>query len=139
MALEALDHCAIRTTCLEQTRSFYVDGLGLEVGPRPPLSLPGYWLYAGGTAVVHLMEIGSQYKADIFGQTMTDQRGAEGPGVDHLAFRVSGLAAVRERLTALGIPYRELSMSAVDLHQVFAVDPNGVIAELNFKASVEDV
>ncbi|WP_372719739.1 VOC family protein [Immundisolibacter sp.] len=139
MALEGLDHCAIRTTRLEQTRSFYVDGLGLEVGPRPPLSLPGYWLYAGGQAVVHLMEIGSHYEADVFGQSVTDQRGAEGPGVDHLAFRVSGLAAMRERLSALAIPYRELSMSAADLHQVFAVDPNGVIAELNFKASAEGV
>ena len=139
MPLEALHHCAIRTTRLEETRRFYVDALGLEVGPRPPLSVPGYWLYADGRAVVHLMEIGAHYEADVFGQAVANRRGAEGPGVDHLAFRVRGLAAVRERLTSLGIPYRELSISAVDLHQVFAVDPNGVIAELNFKASAEGV
>ena len=30
-------------------------------------------------------------------------------------------------------------MRAADLHQVFAVDPNGVIAELNFQASAEGV
>ena len=59
--------------------------------------------------------------------------------MDHLAFRVSGLSALRARLTGLGIPYRELSMRAADLHQVFAVDPNGVIAELNFQASAEGV
>lgn len=139
MALEALDHCAIRTTLLEETLRFYVDALGLEVGPRPPLALPGYWLYAGGRPIVHLMEIGDHYEADVFGQPMHNARGPEGPGVDHVAFRVSGLQALRERLTHLGISYRELSMRAADLHQVFAVDPNGVIAELNFQASTEGV
>ena len=139
MALEALDHCAIRTTRLEETRHFYVDALGLEVGPRPPLALPGYWLYGGGRPILHLMEIGEHYAADVFGQPMHDARGPERPGVDHLAFRVSGLTALRERLTRLGIPYRELSMRAADLHQVFATDPNGVIAELNFQASAEGV
>ena len=139
MALESLDHCAIRTTRLEETRRFYVEALGLEVGPRPPLSLPGYWLYAGGRPIVHRMQIGEHYDADIFENAMHDTRGPEGPGVDHLAFRVSGLSALRARLTGLGIPYRELSMRAADLHQVFAVDPNGVIAELNFQASAEGV
>jgi catechol 2,3-dioxygenase-like lactoylglutathione lyase family enzyme len=139
MALEALDHCAIRTTRLEETCRFYVEALGLEIGPRPPLALPGYWLYAGGRPIVHLMEIGEHYAADVFDHPMHGERGLEGPGVDHLAFRVSGLAATRQRLDALGIAYRELSMRAADLHQVFAVDPNGVIAELNFKASVEGV
>ena len=66
MALESLDHCAIRTTRLEETRRFYVEALGLEVGPRPPLSLPGYWLYAGGRPIVHLMQIGEHYDADVF-------------------------------------------------------------------------
>ncbi|MBC7162216.1 VOC family protein [Immundisolibacter sp.] len=139
MALESLDHCAIRTARLEETRRFYVEALGLEVGPRPPLALPGYWLYAGGRPIVHLMQIGEHYSADVFDNPMHDLRGPEGPGVDHVAFRVSGLPALRERLNRLGIPYRELSMRAADLHQVFAVDPNGVIAELNFQASAEGV
>ncbi|GAB4359552.1 MAG: VOC family protein [Immundisolibacter sp.] len=138
MTLHALDHCAIRTRRLEETRRFYVEALGLEVGPRPPMTIPGYWLYAAGRPIVHLMEIGAHYDSDVFGQPMHDRRGPEGPGVDHLAFRVSGLRVLRERLTALGIPYRELTMPAADLHQVFVVDPNGVIAELNFQASAED-
>ena len=139
MTLHALDHCAIRTRRLEETRRFYVEALGLEVGPRPPMALPGYWLYAAGRPIVHLMEIGAHYESDVFGQPMHDLRGPEGPGVDHLAFRVSGLCVLRERLAALGIAYRELAMPAADLHQVFVVDPNGVIAELNFQASAEGV
>ena len=139
MTLHALDHCAIRTRRLEETRRFYVEALGLEVGPRPPMALPGYWLYAAGRPIVHLMEIGAHYESDVFGQPMHDLRGPEGPGVDHLAFRVSGLCVLREQLAALGIPYRELAMPAADLHQVFVVDPNGVIAELNFQASAEGV
>ena len=34
---------------------FYRDVLGLTVGFRPKLDFPGYWLYSGGTATVHLM------------------------------------------------------------------------------------
>lgn len=138
MTLHALDHCAIRTARLEETRRFYVEALGLEVGPRPPLTLPGYWLYAGGRPIVHLMEIGTHYETDVFGQPMHDLRGPEGPGGSS-GLRLSGLRVLRERLAALGIPYRELAMPAADLHQVFVVDPNGVIAELNFQASAEGV
>lgn len=120
-----------------ETRCFYVDALGLEVGARPPLTVPGYWLYADGRPVVHRIECGARYATDVFGQPIHALRGPAGPGVDHLAFRASGLSTLRAHLTALGIPYRELAMPAADLHQVFVVDPNGVIAELNFQASLE--
>ena len=33
---------------LERTKNFYCDVLGLEIGDRPPLDFPGYWLYSGG-------------------------------------------------------------------------------------------
>ncbi len=42
-----LNHISIRTTDIEATRHFYVDVLGLQVGPRPdfpfprPLAVPG--------------------------------------------------------------------------------------------------
>jgi len=55
MPLGGLQHFTIEPQDLERSKSFYVDVLGLEVGNRPPLDFPGYWLYSGGTATVHLM------------------------------------------------------------------------------------
>ena len=51
MAL-ALNHYSIRTLNVEQTRRFYVDVLGLTVGPRPNFPFPGIWLYRGDHAEV---------------------------------------------------------------------------------------
>jgi catechol 2,3-dioxygenase-like lactoylglutathione lyase family enzyme len=58
----SLNHYSIRTADLDACRRFYVDVLGLEVGPRPNFSFPGLWLYAGDTsqwsnAVVHIIGI----------------------------------------------------------------------------------
>ena len=55
MPLGGLQHYTIEPQDLERTKDFYVDVLGLENGERPPLGFPGYWLYSGGQATVHLM------------------------------------------------------------------------------------
>ena len=55
MPLGTLQHYTIEPSDLERTRNFYCDVLGLENGYRPPLDFPGYWLYSGGVATVHLM------------------------------------------------------------------------------------
>ena len=55
MPLGGLQHFTIEPQDLEKTKNFYVDVLGLEIGDRPPLDFPGYWLYSGGVATVHLM------------------------------------------------------------------------------------
>jgi hypothetical protein len=55
MAIGGLDHSTIRSVDLEATRAFYVDMLGREEGPRPPLGFPGSWLYSVGMPTVHLV------------------------------------------------------------------------------------
>jgi catechol 2,3-dioxygenase-like lactoylglutathione lyase family enzyme len=55
MPLGGLQHYTIEPSDLERSRDFYCDVLGLENGDRPPLGFPGYWLYSGGAATVHLM------------------------------------------------------------------------------------
>ena len=55
MPLGVLQHYTIEPADLERTRDFYCEVLGLEVGERPPLGFPGYWLYSGGVATVHLL------------------------------------------------------------------------------------
>jgi catechol 2,3-dioxygenase-like lactoylglutathione lyase family enzyme len=47
MGLNALNHFTICPVDLEATKDFYVDVLGLDLGERPPLGFPGYWLYCG--------------------------------------------------------------------------------------------
>lgn len=140
MTTAALDHCAIRTAKLEESRMFYADVLGLEVGPRPALPVPGYWLYAQGRPVVHLIAVGPQFATDVFGTALDATTLRDGAmGVDHLAFRMQGLDGTRARLEAHGLEYRELGIPELRMHQIFVRDPNGVTAELNFFLDQEDL
>lgn len=129
----SLDHCAIRTTRLEESRRFYEGLLGLEVGPRPDLPVPGYWLYDGERPVVHLIELPETAREDVFGEPLTaDSAPGVRNGVDHLAFRVVGLDATRGRLQDAGLAYKEMAIAQLRLTQLFVRDPNGITAELNF-------
>jgi len=137
-----LNHFSIRTTDLEASRRFYVDVLGLSVGPRPDFPFPGLWLYRGphddvANAVVHLIGIDSvapqglqQYLGD------RDEQSLAGSGaVDHIAFFANGLAAMHAHLKALGVACRERTVPSIGLHQLFLDDPCGVVIELNFPAA----
>ena len=120
MSIERLDHFLIVTADLEATREFYTRVLGLAVGPRPPFTFPGYWLYAGDIACVHL--------------AASDREGlAGGAAVDHLAFAASDLAGTRARLREHGIEARERTVPGLGLTQLFVRDPNGVAIELSFR------
>src|SRR5205085_11776647 len=55
MGINVLHHVTVKTDDLEATRDFYSNVLGLEVGFRPDLEFPGYWLYCGDVPVVHLV------------------------------------------------------------------------------------
>ena len=117
MALAALDHVNIRTARLGELTSFYGRVLGLEPGKRPPLDSSGAWLYCGDTPVVHLI---------------AGRAGAPGAGsLDHVAFRASDLADLRDRLTTNEISFDENDLPDRPLHQVFFKDPDGVKIELN--------
>jgi catechol 2,3-dioxygenase-like lactoylglutathione lyase family enzyme len=138
----SLNHYSIRTADLEASRRFYVDALGLEVGPRPDFPFRGLWLYAGDTsvwsnAVVHLIDVGPADDRGLRGYL-----GERGPSserstgaLDHVAFFATGLAARRAVLQRLGIATRERQVPGLGLHQLFAQDPDGVVVELNFPAS----
>jgi len=118
-----LNHLLVLARDLEATRDFYVDGLGLEVGPRPPFKFPGYWLYLGGQAVVHLAKKSGE-----------GANAGTGP-IDHVAFEATGLKEMVARLEELAIPVHHRKVPDLGLHQVFIDDPNGVKIELNYPAS----
>ena len=136
-----LSHVSIRTADLDACRRFYVEVIGLVEGPRPPFPFPGAWLYAGSTAdwsgaVIHV--IGTD-RSDPKG--LNDYLGSRegalpqgGGAVDHVAFAIQGLVALRERVKAHGLAARERTVPGLGLHQLFLEDPDGIVVELNFPA-----
>ncbi len=137
-----LNHFSIRTLDIETTRRFYVDVLGLTVGPRPSFPFPGIWLYRGdhrevGNAVVHVigMDVNDpiglkQYLGD------RDVSSLSGSGsIDHIAFFADGLSTMLTKLQTQGVTARERTVPSIGLHQVFLDDPNGVVIELNYPAA----
>ena len=136
MPIDRMDHYAIRTEKLQESRDFYVNVMGLEEGARPDFGFPGYWLYCGDTAVIHLIYFdrnadGSEKFDGIMGKRSAFSDTGTG-SVDHLAFRASDVEGFRKRLQALDVALRERDIPDFDLHQIFLEDPNGVTIELNF-------
>src|SRR5512138_4017106 len=84
MPLGGLQHYTIEPQDLERTKDFYVDVLGLEIGDRPPLDFPGYWLYSGGTATVHLM--GTRKPREGIVVRGTEKKYEDTGRLDHVAF-----------------------------------------------------
>ena len=138
----SLNHYSIRSSNLSACERFYVDVLGLRVGPRPDFPFPGLWLYAGDTsvwanAVVHIIGFDAadpQGLKDYLGER--DPATLHGTGsLDHVAFTATGLAAMRSNLRSRGIEVRERTVPALGLQQLFLDDPSGVVIELNYPAS----
>ena len=130
MALGGLQHFTIEPQDLERSRSFYVDVLGLEVGDRPPLDFPGYWLYSGGTATVHLM--GTRKPREGIVVRGTEKKFEDTGRFDHIAFAASDVEGVRGRLLANKVKFREQIVPRTGDTQFFLYDPDGVGVELNF-------
>jgi catechol 2,3-dioxygenase-like lactoylglutathione lyase family enzyme len=124
MALTSLNHVTIATPDLEGTRDFYIDVLGMYVGPRPDLGFPGYWLYCGNIPVVHLVP----EKDD-----MSTNPSAHTGNFDHVAFAAEDFDGIRKHLAARGISYREQVVAGGRIRQLFFPDPNKVMIELNFQ------
>jgi catechol 2,3-dioxygenase-like lactoylglutathione lyase family enzyme len=128
MPLHRLDHMLVPTDDLEMTKAFYCDVLGFEVGERPPLEFPGYWLYLDGVACVHVAERAA-YEAHAARLGLS----ATPAPIDHVAFAAEGYEQLAERLDAGGIEAVANAAPGAGLRQLFFSDPNGVRIELNFQ------
>ena len=100
MPLGGLQHYTIEPQDLEKTREFYCDVLGLENGERPPLDFPGYWLYSGGQATVHLM--GTRKPRDGIVVRGTDKKYEHTGRLDHITFAATDVEAGPAALVQLG-------------------------------------
>jgi catechol 2,3-dioxygenase-like lactoylglutathione lyase family enzyme len=119
MAVIGMNHFTVLARDLQETKSFYVDLLGLVQGERPDLGFPGAWLYAGGAAVLHI----------VAGRALpADPRGV----IDHMAFTARDLAGTVSRLRARHQRYDLRRQAGAGIWQLFCFDPNGARVELDF-------
>ncbi len=122
MKIEKLDHVNVRTTQLDKMVDWYQRILGLEVGPRPYVSFAGAWLYGGGQALVHLVEVNGEPGA-----------GSEAPlKLEHFALSASGRRSFEEHLVAAGEKFRSAGVEGFGIVQYNIWDPDGNHIHVDF-------
>ena len=125
MPVSGLQHVLVLTDDLDATTSFYCDVLGLEIGERPSLPFPGYWLYGNATACVHVADR-AQYDAHAAELGLSPKASP----VDHVAFTADGWEELLERLAAAGVEVTTNAVPGSGVRQLFFVDPSGARVEL---------
>ena len=132
MAFKELNHINIRTDRMEETKDFFVDIVGLEIGFRPDFDSHGYWLYNGNVAIVHLS------LSDPKGDPRTVAAG-RGEGLDHIGLAAYRLSETEKTLMENDVTYKKCLAGGGRIVQVFFHDPNGVQVELAFESAAEGV
>ena len=122
MPVVAMNHFTVLAEDLEVTKDFYIGLLGLSEGPRPPLGFPGAWLYAGESAVLHV----------IAGRELPKERRGV---LDHMAFSATDLRGMVRALHEGHIEYDLRRQPQSGVWQLFLFDPNGARVELDFAAT----
>ena len=114
----SLNHVNIRTRDVDAMRTFLEEVAGLAAGPRPDFATPGYWMYSGDDAVVHL---------NLFAGDPAEL----GTGsVDHIAFGTYDYDAKLRELKDAGFAVRTNDVPGRPLRQIFVDGPDGVCLEL---------
>lgn len=122
--ITSMNHFTIVAEDPKATTDYYIGLLGLKDGYRPDLGFPGAWLYAGSSAVLHI----------IYGRPMPNPR----TGVlDHMAFSAVDLKAAKKRFDASGLKFTLNRQRDTQIWQLFSFDPNGARVELDFDPAEE--
>jgi glyoxylase I family protein len=124
MTVKRIDHFNIRASepLVEELREFYCDLIGLSVGFRPPFDEPGYWLYAGDLAILHLSVAGD-------GEIPVSQVETT---MNHVALECADQSVFEQLLADRGIRYESASVPGTTVRQLFLQDPAGNGIELSF-------
>ncbi len=127
--VNALDHINIITADLDGTARFYTELFGLERRNGPPPLTPhnAQWMYDDtGRAIFHInsLDCPRTYERQV----------AAGPtgSIHHIALACTGYAEMTARLNTRGLEWQVNTVDAIGLRQIFTMDPNGVLLELNF-------
>jgi catechol 2,3-dioxygenase-like lactoylglutathione lyase family enzyme len=129
MKVNALDHVNIITADLDGTARFYADMFGLERRNAPPPLTPdnAQWMYDdAGRAILHInsLDCPRTYERAVM-------PGATG-SIHHVALSCSGHEDMVARLQARSLDFQLNLVAAIGLRQIFTMDPNGILLELNF-------
>ena len=127
MQINRLDHVNVRTVQLDTMIDWYTNVLGMRKGERPNFPFPGAWIYAGDTAVVHLVHIDGSPAV-----------GAESDlKLEHFALSASGLNEFEAKLQAQGERYQRSNLPELNLVQINVWDPDGNHIHIDFRAEEE--
>lgn len=131
MQVNGLDHVNIICADLESTARFYAEVLGLERRDGPPPLTPqtGQWMYDGsGRPILHINSIDCP--------RTFEREVVAGPtgSIHHVALNCSGYDDMLTRLDTRGVDRQVNHIEAIGLRQIFVMDPDGVLLELNFFA-----
>ena len=124
MNINKLDHVNVRTTQLKEMIEWYSSVLGMRSGNRPEFPFPGAWMYAGDSAVVHLV-------------------GVENPGIgaeqalklEHFAFSASDHKRFIQHLESGQTPFSQIDRSDFNRIQVNLWDPDGNHIHVDFQTN----
>jgi catechol 2,3-dioxygenase-like lactoylglutathione lyase family enzyme len=111
---------------VQKARQFYTEVLGLQADPgRPNIrGIPGFWLYVGDAAQIHLM--GAE------GRSPVARSDKEDPTIPHVALAVENIQEAKQELDRRGIWYWQISgLVGQYSDQVFVQDPFGNVIELH--------
>lgn len=133
MSVEALDHVNLRTPDVPSTAAFFAKVIGLTITPSPGCDDPARasWLCdSAGRAVVHLARQDIAYPWE---PEEGVPAGPPGSGrVHHMALRCTGYDTMRTRIEASGVAMHANNVPEAKLRQLFVIEPNGLMIELNF-------
>ena len=122
MKIERLDHVNVRTSQLEKMIEWYERVLGLNAGWRPNFGFPGAWLYADGTAVVHLVGV----EADAGAGSEQDLK------LEHFALTASGRDDFEGHLNATETRFERANVDDANVVQFNIWDPDGNHIHIDF-------
>lgn len=122
ISYEGLHHVSLIVSDLEKAKAFYQHVLGLQEIERPAFNVPGAWYAVGDSGQqLHLIVHEGETKRD--------------GGIDtrdgHVAIRVSHYTKTLEWLQQHGIEHKANPKSEAGFAQIFILDPDSNIIELN--------
>lgn len=117
IAIQALNHIALKTRKLDESIAFYTRVLGAKVISRPPFDFPGAWLYLPGFQIHLIEDLPVDNRADLHTRE------------NHFALSVESVDDVERIVKEMGIPYRRQVQPHRNVPQLYVRDPDGHVIE----------